>query len=338
MKKKYIIIGIIVVVIVGGILFATSYYKQKQEDEKASTAEVFEVLPPVYGVIEWEILCQDNQIEYDEEAVKSVKEDYKTLMDLVELSDTTTFQELIYILGIDSYLEIDDTETHEWAELYYSDGYKLYMNYLPEVMAYEDQYATSIIVDINAATRFKRADVAIGRDIGEGLLKYYQDNLDNIDDEEVRGNLMSIIYYLWDENECADIDMDPLIPYFQDIYDSYCDDMQDEAFEYTTAYLGYDDFIEICNAMGIDTSLLETLTEEEDFLDEDNEENWVDYGTDELACSYMTASIYFDELRNGNSMYSDNDRFTEIFGENLGTYCRETLLPIMEELIEEYSK
>lgn len=336
MKKKLVIVLIIVMIVAfAGISGAYRHY-QRQQENIMTIDDVQALLPAIYGVFEWQKLCDDNGIIYARADVERVKASYQTIMEHVSIDNSVSFANMAYIIGINAYIGEDNSQYISALNQYYNSEYMIYMNYLNNPMATSEAlYRNSIHWNINAVNRFKKAGVDMPYDMEAGLIKYFTDHVCTDFDDETQAYLVSIAYYFWDKDKCKSIDIQPLKETFSGIYNNCLSAAREEGYQMTTADFGCHVMLQICDSLGIDVAELSELSEQWDLFS--SESNWNDWNVNDLECSYLTASIYYDELSGGNEIYRKNALFCERFGSSLGLYCSDTLQPQIDSLFEQFS-
>lgn len=337
MKKKTVIILIAALLLASlGIGAAYVRYSLVQQANRMTVDDVQTLLPAFYGVFEWQKLCEDNGISYDEEAVEKVKASYLKLTDNLVIDSSVSFANIIYIICTNAYIGADNESYISASNQYYNSEYMIYLNYMDNTIpSWEILYQNSIHWNISAVKRLQKAGVDMPYDMDLGLIKYYKDYAYTDFDDETESYLINIIYYLWKKDKCKDIDITPMKGVFQEIYDNCLAEAKENGYQMTTADFGYSNFLEVCSALEIDITELSELSEQWDIFA--SESNWNDWTIQELSCSYLTASIYYDELIGGNEKYSRNALFCDRFGSSLGLYCTDTLQPQVDALFEQFS-
>ncbi len=336
MKKKTVIIIIAAVLVALGIGAAYVRYSLVQQGNKMTVDDVQKLLPAFCGVFEWQKLCEDNGIAYDAEAVENIKASYLKLTDNLVIDNGVSFANLVYIICTNAYIGADNEAYMSASEEYYDPEYMIYLNYIDNTIpSWETLYQNSIHWNISAVTRLQKAGVRMPHGMDAGLIKYYEDYAYTDFDENTKNYFINMTYYFWDKNKCEDIDISPLKGAFQEIYDNCLSQARESGYQMTTADFGYNDLFEICSALGIDITELSELSKQWDIFA--SESNWNNWDVDSLSCSYLTASIYYDELIGGNEKYSQNALFCDRFGSSLGLYCTETLQPQVDAVFERFS-
>lgn len=323
---------------IGIVIIAFSFYRWQsiKNLRKCQMDDILPILQPVYAAITWEKLCDDNGIDYSEQYLNEIIKKYQLVINNTELTGCSNFYGYLYAACNEKLINPQNDTFDNFTNQYYEQSTGLYSRFFGNENTSEKVYA-DVQTSITVALKKERYGLNKLNSVDEGLIAYYNNCIDTGDYTDSKTEIINIIYYFWTKDKCANINIncEEIQSIFGEIYENNSTLFNDSE-NWNTSMFGTRKYVEICDAIGVETGTLKERLGAWNVLDTDVE-NWMLWRDMTLLDGVFVSGIYYDELIGGNEKYSDDIRFTESFGQGLDAYCKDVVIPELNSLIKKYN-